>query len=330
MFFKEKLKKSRLSRSYTVMLVPHSEEAVRKFKMPVSLVRTVIIVSLCCLLAISYGVVNYLDMKKNMAELTTLRSVNKSQEAKLQSLETETAKLKTKMTEVNGLENSIKEMLKENKLSSRSESSSDRRQIINSPDQTTEKRGLKDLLTLFSPESPVAQADQWDNLFRKIEKQADSLIYEMDNSTKELKVLKEQLAKEISYLRAKPTGWPVQGRITSEFGYRPSPFGGRKTEFHSGLDIAPPYGTPVLSTCDGKVVFAGRQTVLGQTVIIQSNYGFHTVFGHNSKINVKVGETVSRGDCISHTGNTGRSTGTHLHYEVWVSGEKVNPMDYIN
>ncbi|MEL7563865.1 MAG: M23 family metallopeptidase [Dehalobacterium sp.] len=330
--FKENLIKFRRSRFYTVMLVPHSEETVRKFKVPISLVKAALIVLICCLLATSYCVVNYINMKKNMAELNILRTVNKSQEAKLQSLETETSTLKTKMAEVNGLENSIKEMLKDNKLSSRSESSSDRRQIISSPDQTSEKYVWKDLLATIIPKSPTAQADQWKNRFEEIEKQTDGLISEMNNSTEELGVLKEQLAEKISYLRAKPTGWPVQvpGRITSEFGERPSPFGGKKTEFHSGLDIAVPYGTPVLSTCDGKVVFAGRQTVLGKTVIIQNNYGFQIVFGHNSKINVKVGETVSRGDCVSHTGNTGRSTGTHLHYEVWVSGEKVDPMDYIN
>jgi len=330
--FKEKLIKFRRSRFYTVMLVPHSDEKVQKFKVPVSLVKAALIVFICCLLVTSYGVVSYMNMKKNMAELNILRTVNKSQETKLQSLEAETSNLKIKMAEVNGLENSIKEMLKDNKLSSRSESSSDRRQIISSPDQTSEKYLWKDLLARVVPKSPADQADQWNNRFGEIERQTDSLVNEMNNSTEELEVLKEQLAKRINYLRAKPTGWPVQvqGRITSEFGERPSPFGGKKTEFHSGLDIAVPYGTPVLSTCDGKVVFAGRKTVLGKTVIIQNNHGFQIVFGHNSKINVKVGETVSRGDFVSNTGNTGRSTGTHLHYEVWVSGEKVNPMDYIN
>lgn len=327
---KEKLKRFHLSPAYTIMLVPHSEESVRKFQMPVSFVKAAIIISLCCILAASYGVVNYLTMKKNMTELHTLRSVNQSQKAALQSLEEETAKLKTKMDEVNGLESSIKEMLNGTNLSSRSESSSTRRQAINSPDQSTEKNGLDKLLAIFSAPSPEAQAAQWNNQFGEIAEQADSLIAEMDISTEELASLKEQLAERISYLRAKPTGWPVQGRITSKFGYRPSPFGGRRTEYHDGLDIAAPYGTPVLAPCDGKVVFAGRTAVLGKTVTIQSDHGFQTVFGHNSKVNVKVGDAVSRGDCISHVGSTGRSTGAHVHYEVWVSGKRTDPIDYLN
>ena len=111
-------------------------------------------------------------------------------------------------------------------------------------------------------------------------------------------------------------------RFTSGFGYR----WGR---LHAGTDFAAPHGTPIYSTADGTVVHAGWQSGYGRLVKIQHEFGIETRYAHQSKIHVKVGQRVSRGQHIGDMGNTGRSTGTHLHYEVRVGGEAVNPMIYI-
>ena len=111
-------------------------------------------------------------------------------------------------------------------------------------------------------------------------------------------------------------------RFTSGFGYR----WGR---LHAGTDFAAPHGTPIYSTADGVVVHAGWQSGYGRLVKIQHEFGIETRYAHQSKIRVKVGQRVSRGDRIGDMGNTGRSTGTHLHYEVRVGGKPVNPMIYI-
>ncbi len=111
-------------------------------------------------------------------------------------------------------------------------------------------------------------------------------------------------------------------RFTSGFGYR----WGR---LHAGTDFAAPHGTPIYSTADGVVVHAGWQSGYGRLVKIQHEFGIETRYAHMSKIRVKVGQRVSRGDRIGDMGNTGRSTGTHLHYEVRVGGKPVNPMIYI-
>ncbi|SLN46580.1 Murein DD-endopeptidase MepM [Roseovarius albus] len=121
-----------------------------------------------------------------------------------------------------------------------------------------------------------------------------------------------------------PFALPVKGafRFTSGFGYR----WGR---MHSGSDFAAPHGTPIYATADGVVIQAGWQSGYGRLVKIQHEFGIETRYAHNSKIYVKKGQRVSRGQKIAAMGNTGRSTGTHLHYEVRVGGKAVNPMIYI-
>ncbi len=121
-----------------------------------------------------------------------------------------------------------------------------------------------------------------------------------------------------------PFASPVKSafRFTSGFGYR----WGR---MHKGTDFAAPHGTPIYSTADGVVVHAGWLAGYGKLIKIQHQFGLETRYAHLSKIRVKVGQRVSRGDRIGDMGNTGRSTGTHLHYEVRVGGKAVNPMIYI-
>ncbi|MDR3239580.1 MAG: M23 family metallopeptidase, partial [Clostridiales bacterium] len=125
-----------------------------------------------------------------------------------------------------------------------------------------------------------------------------------------------------------PTIWPVKGRLTSPFGYRQNPLGSG-SEFHSGLDIAVPTGTEIVATGGGSVTFAGSQGGYGNLVIIQHGMGLETYYGHNSKLLVKTGDTVVRGQIIARSGNTGSSTGPHLHYEVKKDGTAVNPEQYL-
>ncbi|MFK7870286.1 MAG: DUF5930 domain-containing protein [Roseobacter sp.] len=117
-------------------------------------------------------------------------------------------------------------------------------------------------------------------------------------------------------------------RMTSGFGFRRDPFtGGRR--MHSGVDFAGPYGTGLYSTADGVVTYSGWKRGYGRVIEIQHEFGIETVYAHLARIRVKVGQRVSRGDRIGDMGNSGRSTGVHLHYEVRVGGKPVNPMIYI-
>ena len=108
-----------------------------------------------------------------------------------------------------------------------------------------------------------------------------------------------------------------------------SGFGRRWGRLHAGTDFAAPHGTPIYATADGVITFSGWQSGYGRMVKIQHEFGIETRYAHNSKLYVNVGQRVSRGQKIAAMGNTGRSTGTHLHYEVRVGGKPVNPMTYI-
>ncbi len=125
-------------------------------------------------------------------------------------------------------------------------------------------------------------------------------------------------------LQKTPFALPVKSsfRFTSGFGMR----WGR---MHNGTDFAGAHGTAIYSTADGVVVHAGWQSGYGRLVKIQHEFGIETRYAHNSQLFVKVGQRVSRGQKIAAMGNSGRSTGTHVHYEVRIGGKPVNPMTYI-
>jgi murein DD-endopeptidase MepM/ murein hydrolase activator NlpD len=126
-------------------------------------------------------------------------------------------------------------------------------------------------------------------------------------------------------LRSLPVGTPIVARLSSGFGWRANPFSGRGAEFHKGLDLPAPWGTPVRATADGVVEFAGWRSGYGLAVGIRHADGFTTLFGHLSAAAVRAGEPVARGAVIGRVGNEGRSTGPHVHYEVRRWGKPVDP-----
>lgn len=141
--------------------------------------------------------------------------------------------------------------------------------------------------------------------------------------------IKSYLAKERDTHFATPQGWPVAGKVSSGFGMRRHPQNGRMI-FHSGIDLSAPRGVPVHATADGIVSFADWSKGSGKVVVIEHGKGFTTVYAHNSRIDVKAGETVKRGDTIALTGASGNATGPHVHYEVWKDGRFVNPASFIS
>ena len=129
-------------------------------------------------------------------------------------------------------------------------------------------------------------------------------------------------------LAALPSRWPVRGQVNSDYGSRVSPWSA-KPEFHSGLDIGAPVGTPVRAPAPGIVVFAGVHAEYGQTLIVDHGNDTKSIYGHLSRLHVAVNQKVERGEAIALTGNTGRSSGPHLHYEIQVKGQPVNPTSYL-
>lgn len=143
-----------------------------------------------------------------------------------------------------------------------------------------------------------------------------------------LDVVEAKLDERLRWISSTPAITPVKGIFTSAFGYRSDPLThGRGV--HQGVDIAAAPGQPVRASADGVIVQAGEIGGLGQAVFIAHGFGVTTRYGHMSRIDVRPGQRVKRGDVVGRVGNTGRSTGYHLHYEVRVDGNPVNPLAYI-
>jgi len=143
-----------------------------------------------------------------------------------------------------------------------------------------------------------------------------------------LRALEYFLARAGKLLASLPSRWPLNGPVNSEFGSRLSPWA-PSAEFHEGIDIGAPVGTPVRAPAPGTVVFVGRQAEYGITVIIEHGHETTSIYGHLSRASVAVNQRVERGDLIAWSGSTGRSSGPHLHYEIQVKGQPVNPHTYI-
>jgi murein DD-endopeptidase MepM/ murein hydrolase activator NlpD len=165
-------------------------------------------------------------------------------------------------------------------------------------------------------------------LIRNMHQRVDSAELHAGLQKQSFEKLLKKLKAKRSLLAATPSIRPLDGWKTSGFGYRISPFTNRK-ELHKGLDIAAPNGSPIISPADGRVTYAGRNGSYGNMVAIKHGYGIMTRYGHLSKILKKKGEKVERGEVIALVGNTGRSTGPHLHYEVRLNNVPVNPEKYI-
>ena len=165
------------------------------------------------------------------------------------------------------------------------------------------------------------------------------LVKQMSNDLSELETraktqensfteLHEQLMRQSSMLAATPSIWPSKGWVTSGYGERTSPFTGFQG-LHKGMDIANRVGTPVVATAEGMVVQAGNDPGLGKIVIISHGWVSSPPTAIFSELMVRPGQKVKRGQRIATMGNTGRSTGPHLHYEITQNGVSVNPSKYI-
>ncbi len=140
--------------------------------------------------------------------------------------------------------------------------------------------------------------------------------------------LLDALAADKARLASMPASWPVEGWIASPFGERVSPFTGKK-EFHKGMDIAAPLGTPVVAPGAGVVTYAGESDGGGFGLALDHQGGLVTTYGHMRDVVVAKGQTVSRGQLLGHVGDVGQGSGPHLHYEARLGGVPVNPMRYI-
>ena len=178
----------------------------------------------------------------------------------------------------------------------------------------------------FDTQIPITK--KYNGLIREMHEQTQQFNLAAINQKKSFESLFNNLENQRNLLAATPDIRPTDGWISSTFGYRTSPFTGLR-EFHPGLDIATRKGTPILAAADGVITFAGTKGLMGKLIVIDHGYGMVTRYAHIHKMLKKRGDAVKKGDTIALVGNTGRSTGSHLHYEVHLNGIPVNPAKYM-
>ncbi|MDF2634585.1 MAG: Peptidase [Pelosinus sp.] len=298
-------------REYTLMIVPHQGQAVRRIRIPI--VKVKYAVSFLCLLIvfmigsfINYRyTVNVANAEK--AELEILRQDNGAQSKELEQLAKTTASLKSDMDRLNSLDAEI-------------------RRIVNNEDTaTTSRAGLvRPSGTYNGQGGPNAQFD-----INNVKNTVQDLQAAVSVREQSLLELKQALLDKQSRLAVTPSIWPTSGEVTSRFGWRNSPFG-NGGDYHPGIDIANSVGTPIVATADGEVVQSEWYGGYGNMVQISHGNGISTIYGHNSRLLVHVGQSVKKGQVIAYLGNTGASTGPHCHYEIRINGTAVNPANFLN
>lgn len=272
----------------------------------------------------------YQIVSDKVDELNGVYQENEELEKELLTLSRETKELKQGLNDLKEYNNKMASMIsdtdKNNKLEEEKIENIELRTAVSYNNQILEQgipRGGGDFRLLYQDTN---------ELIKSMQKNINAVKKEIPEEEKELEKLEENIKKHNQKLAATPSIWPVKdngdGYVSSNFGWRNDPTTSER-EFHEGLDIAVWYNTPVLATAYGTVSYTGWENGFGWVVKIEHGFGYKTIYGHLNHIEVKEGENVKRGQTIALTGNSGRSTGPHLHYEVRVNDSPKNPREFI-
>ncbi len=326
------------NRFYTVLVVPEKTDRVRRIVLPSWAVRGALIVLVIAGIFTAILMMDYWYVASQVGENKRLKSDNRRlrqqvqlYQNRLSTIESNLERIKTFSTRLKVITNiEDRESLVQNTTHKLPDSAANIGQTT-SPETTAEANtpatppNWVDAL-LFPDETPEQaqirkDAQELDLTFGKL--YDESIILEQT-----LQDQYELLADQKAFLNALPVRRPAVGYFTSGFGIRRSPYGG-KEKMHEGLDIANFPGTAIRSTAEGMVVYAAPKPGYGQTIILDHGYGLQTWYAHCARIIAKKGQKIRRGEVVALLGNSGRSTGPHLHYEVRVHGTPVDPLPYI-
>ena len=297
-----------MSDHFTLMIIPNRKSGVRKISVPKASLRNILIASIVVVLVTLYVIYDYASINRDRTELARLRTQTKEQSQQLRELGMKLDQFSDRMEELRQFDKKIRVLAYE--------TSKDKKLPLGVGGSDKETR-IKDLLNKDHEEVITGMR----NNIEKLNEDAK----DREKSFNELMVF---LHEQKSILASTPSLWPVQGWVTSEFGARQSPFHSG-VEFHKGLDISTRFGKEIIAPADGLVMNTGFDSQDGKFIKIEHGHGFSTAYLHLSRIAVKQGARVKKGDIIGNVGDTGRSTGSHLHYSVLVNNVQVNPRKYL-
>lgn len=298
------------TKRFTVLIIPEKTDQLRRLKFPAWGIKAGIIFLASAFLIFILMTGLFLSSRSKLKELAYLKSENQTQKTQIYELASKVDNLDGQLSRLRQFNNRLR--------------------VITGLDKKSEDE--------LSPLG-IGGLDGGEKTYPMLGNLEEVIIRRMNSELERLKSeayleevslqdLNEFVQDQKSILSATPSIWPTRGWLTSGFGMRISPFTGLNA-MHEGLDIASQVGTLVQAPADGIVSFAGFTPEIGKVVVLDHGYGMTTRYGHLSEIKVRLGSRVKRGETIGNVGDTGRSTGPHLHYEVRLNEVAVNPKKYI-
>ncbi|BCV23198.1 M23 family metallopeptidase [Moorella sp. Hama-1] len=294
--------KNRRDRFFTLMLIPGGRQEVHRWLLPLWFFHALAAVLVALMVTLGGALLGVYHYQKRVAELHQIDELNAAQARQIRQLEEQARLLQDKMQSLDRLDQQVRSLAGLGQGGG---------QLSGGASRGGRLRPAEQSRTLVRVQEALAEVDR-----------------DAPRQQLRLQNLARELEQHLAYQAARPSHWPVQGPVTSPFGRRDSPFSWRE-EVHDGIDIAAAYGAEVQAAGNGRVTFAGWMPVYGQAVIIDHGYGFTSLYGHNSELLVKEGDQVVRGQAIARAGSSGRSTGPHVHFQIKLNGELVDPLNYL-
>jgi len=308
------------NRCFTIMIVPHSEEATYSIRLPLYIVQAAVALLVLGVAGLCIFGYAYLNASAEAREAKLLRQVNMAQQEEIDALAVETQRMMEQIIAIDDLVEMVTDT-----LSLDPEQLEDVIQNQSSYNSNGTPNLIHDLenfdyirLTYRSPSSAGGVLER-----------AFNNITQLQNAIPAKAETLSMVREYVIQVEAKPSTWPARGRVASGFGVRRIPYSKSGYQFHTGVDIVGSYNSPIQATAAGRVVFTGYRGSYGNMIIIDHDYGYETLYAHLSGFAVNAGEKVERGQTIGFMGASGRTTGTHLHYEVHYNGSPVNPNNYM-
>jgi murein DD-endopeptidase MepM/ murein hydrolase activator NlpD len=294
----------------TILLVPDATNRVKRFKVPSFLPVFFGLILVSCAAFLVFIIRDYQFMKIHSPQLVRLEKENELQKRQLDQLAKRIDKTTKKLYELKEFDRKLRIMVN-----------------LETSEGKKEFQGVggSDPI-LFQPQHNMAKTHK--DLVRSMHSAIDNLDSEIALCEKDKTELHKFLENQKVLLASTPSIWPTNGWLSSRFGYRISPFTGKK-EFHRGIDIATRMGAPIVAPADGIVLKIYSDHGYGKVLAVSHGYGVITRYAHLNKALVKKGQYVKRGETIALVGNSGRSTGPHLHYEVHLNRVAVDPLRYV-